>query len=132
MSMEDMHEQLKKANERRNCGVEAELDRLRAENERMREALEGIRPRVEAVHTALAAMPSCQELDCLYDESGGIFEVIAAALGEGGEEPETCVWRVEDGKRAVTSCYSTAYTWSQIATGPEICPDCGKRVEVRG
>lgn len=39
MSIQDMHERLKKANERRNCGADEEITRLRAENERVREAL---------------------------------------------------------------------------------------------
>jgi len=89
------------------------IDELEREVERLRTAL----------RVVLAARPSLTEKG---------WQVVQEALGEVGEEPDTCVWRVEDGKRAVTSCYSTAYTWSQIATGPEICPDCGKRVEVRG
>ena len=75
------------------------------------------------------------ELSRAYNEVVNERNRLKEALGDAGKpepEPETCVWRVEDGKRAVTSCYSAVYTWSQIATGPEICPDCGKRVEVRG
>ncbi len=68
----------------------------------------------------------------LHDVAALVKDYSALASTVPEQKPETCVWRVEDGKRAVTSCYSTAYTWSQIATGPEICPDCGKRVEVRG
>jgi len=112
--IQEMHERLKRSNEHRNCGADEEIVSLRA---------------------ALAAKDDrIEQLTADYDR---LIPILAAKDVEierlkAQQKPETCVWRVEDGKRAVTSCYSAVYTWSQIATGPEICPDCGKRVEVQG
>ena len=104
-----------------------------AEIERLRKALTLMEPSLAAVRTVLSSPLTSVERECAYEEMGEILKILHSALSAApGQKPETCVWRVEDGKRAVTSCYSAVYTWSQIATGPEICPDCGKRVEVRG
>ena len=43
MSVQDMHERLKKANERRNCGADEEIARLRAANAELSVTIQKLR-----------------------------------------------------------------------------------------
>ena len=60
--------------------LERKMDSLRAVNAELVRALRSLRPIVEAIHTALATMPTYPELQCLYDEADGLVEAIDAAL----------------------------------------------------
>ena len=79
--IQDMHERLKKANERRNCGADEEIASLRAELsakdaeiERLREALTQCAEWIREKHE----MPDCSE----------ILLNARAALGQMPPEPE--------------------------------------------
>lgn len=60
-----------------------------------------------------------------------VLEVVRAALGEAGKEPETCVWK-KDCPGAVYASAGCRAGYARVKDGvPEKCPRCGKRVEVR-
>lgn len=110
--------------------LENELNRLRAANAELASALRSLRPIVEAIHTALATMPTDIETQCLYDEADGLVDAIDAALSRAEQakpEPETCVWNYTDhiwtsgcGDRSIQSVREGIF-----------CPFCGKRIEVK-
>lgn len=118
--IQDIHERLKKANERRNCGADEEIASLRAALAAKDAEIERLR---KALCVVLAARPSLTEKG---------WQVVQEALGEVGREPETCVWKIDcpGAEYASPGCWAG---YANIKNGvPEKCPFCGKRVEVRG
>ena len=110
--------------------MEAELIRLRAANAELAEALRSLRPIAEAIHTALATMPTDPELQCLYDEADGLVEAIGAALSHVEQKPETCVWKGDLIHGYQVQCGHKPIFGDGVSSGK--CPGCGKRVEVKG
>ena len=92
--------------------VEAELSRLRAVNAELVEALRGIFEITDRDHVAW------------HKAHAALRHALAEQVKP---ETETCVW-VPIGAAWFRDCSRAISLWEPL---PEICPGCGKRIEVK-
>lgn len=150
MSIQDMHERLKKANERRNCGADEEIASLRAANAAKDAEIERLRAEVEtqawnlggistlACSRKLVEFDSSMARPALHDVAALVKDYSALASTVPEQKMETCVWKYGIDKDGWDGWYTTCGGFiSFSAKRPEgyqqqgYCHFCGRRIEVK-